>query len=180
MSIKQFIKKFLLFFILSLTFQSCSKKDEQAQETCFDGIKNQNEADVDCGGICRPCPFSMSAKINGSSWRADTSKIKASYKSGSSEFSLSGNANNGTYPQINLIYLGEFNIGSHNLNATSSFVPNISSFVVFNSGTLTITSKDSHTNSMSGTFNFTSTDTLSNTVYNVSDGVFTNITYLSQ
>ena len=24
-------------------------------ETCFDGLKNQNEKDVDCGGICDPC-----------------------------------------------------------------------------------------------------------------------------
>ena len=24
-------------------------------ETCFDGILNQNEADVDCGGVCLPC-----------------------------------------------------------------------------------------------------------------------------
>jgi len=26
-----------------------------AKESCFDGIKNQNEADVDCGGICKSC-----------------------------------------------------------------------------------------------------------------------------
>lgn len=26
-----------------------------AKETCFDGIKNQNEDGVDCGGICKPC-----------------------------------------------------------------------------------------------------------------------------
>ena len=24
--------------------------------TCFDGIKNQDEVDVDCGGVCQPCP----------------------------------------------------------------------------------------------------------------------------
>ena len=24
--------------------------------TCFDGIKNQDEEDVDCGGVCQPCP----------------------------------------------------------------------------------------------------------------------------
>jgi hypothetical protein len=26
-----------------------------AAETCFDGIKNQNETGVDCGGICKLC-----------------------------------------------------------------------------------------------------------------------------
>ncbi len=26
------------------------------EETCSDGIKNQDETDIDCGGICDPCP----------------------------------------------------------------------------------------------------------------------------
>ena len=25
------------------------------EETCFDGIKNQNEEGIDCGGVCKPC-----------------------------------------------------------------------------------------------------------------------------
>lgn len=25
------------------------------KETCFDGIKNQNEEGIDCGGVCKPC-----------------------------------------------------------------------------------------------------------------------------
>ncbi|MCD6497423.1 MAG: hypothetical protein J7M25_03860, partial [Deltaproteobacteria bacterium] len=25
-------------------------------ETCQDGIRNQDESDVDCGGTCEPCP----------------------------------------------------------------------------------------------------------------------------
>jgi homoserine acetyltransferase len=25
------------------------------EETCFDGIKNQDELQVDCGGRCSPC-----------------------------------------------------------------------------------------------------------------------------
>ena len=24
-------------------------------ETCYDGIKNQNETGIDCGGVCAPC-----------------------------------------------------------------------------------------------------------------------------
>jgi len=27
----------------------------EKKETCFDGIKNQNEEGIDCGGICKPC-----------------------------------------------------------------------------------------------------------------------------
>ena len=32
---------------------STAKKEEK--ESCFDGIKNQNEQGVDCGGVCSPC-----------------------------------------------------------------------------------------------------------------------------
>ena len=28
---------------------------QPAKETCFDGIKNQNEEEIDCGGVCKPC-----------------------------------------------------------------------------------------------------------------------------
>jgi len=31
------------------------EKKERPVETCFDGVKNQNEEGVDCGGVCRPC-----------------------------------------------------------------------------------------------------------------------------
>lgn len=27
----------------------------QPEPTCFDGIKNQNEEEIDCGGVCSPC-----------------------------------------------------------------------------------------------------------------------------
>jgi len=31
-------------------------------ETCFDGIKNQNEAEADCGGVCVECVKKISAQ----------------------------------------------------------------------------------------------------------------------
>ncbi len=39
------------------TSQKCeiSKQLALAAETCEDGIKNQNEIGIDCGGICKPC-----------------------------------------------------------------------------------------------------------------------------
>ena len=42
---------FLSLVIFSIFF-SC-----QEQETCMDGIKNQDEVAVDCGGVCSPCPI---------------------------------------------------------------------------------------------------------------------------
>lgn len=40
-----------IFIILGLFFYSLFKP----KETCTDSIKNQNEEDVDCGGVCAPC-----------------------------------------------------------------------------------------------------------------------------
>lgn len=34
------------------------------KETCSDGIKNQDETDIDCGGICRACKNGQDCNIN--------------------------------------------------------------------------------------------------------------------
>ena len=36
-------------FLLIILIDSCKK------ESCFDGTKNQNETNVDCGGVCDVC-----------------------------------------------------------------------------------------------------------------------------
>ena len=45
------MKYTLSIFLLVLFLLSCSNKD-----ACSDGIQNQDETDIDCGGICGPCP----------------------------------------------------------------------------------------------------------------------------
>ena len=40
---------------LPLTSQKCEAPKQLAAETCSDGIKNQNEEGIDCGGICKLC-----------------------------------------------------------------------------------------------------------------------------
>jgi len=36
-------------------YYGCKKKDSSSTETCSDGIKNQGETGVDCGGPCTAC-----------------------------------------------------------------------------------------------------------------------------
>jgi len=42
-----------------LTFVGCSKEEDDdieiVTESCKDGIKNQNETGIDCGGVCKAC-----------------------------------------------------------------------------------------------------------------------------
>ncbi|MBK8625251.1 MAG: hypothetical protein IPN86_06740 [Saprospiraceae bacterium] len=40
---------FMMLFA-SIIMVSCGKEDDKA--TCTDGIKNQDETDIDCGGVC--------------------------------------------------------------------------------------------------------------------------------
>jgi len=44
-------------FIVPEQSRSCKVIEK---ETCEDGIKNQNEEEQDCGGVCSPCPISKS------------------------------------------------------------------------------------------------------------------------
>lgn len=55
-------KLLILFSIYSIIylFSSCHKtviiiEDNCECETCYDGILNQNETEIDCGGVCAPC-----------------------------------------------------------------------------------------------------------------------------
>lgn len=51
------MKSFKLFGIMmlfaSIIMVSCGKEDDKGN--CTDGIKNQDETDIDCGGVCTAC-----------------------------------------------------------------------------------------------------------------------------
>jgi hypothetical protein len=172
---KNLIPGLIIIPFLFFVFFSCSKKEPDPIETCFDNIKNQNEVQTDCGGYCRPCPYSMTAKINGVSWVADTVSISASYSNSGTKFLIKGNASN-FYPQISLIYLGPLSLGAHELDHASSLSPSFTGTATFvSSGTLTISELDTRSNLVSGSFSFTSAD--GSTTYSVTDGTFLNISY---
>ena len=52
---QEYMKYLNLILIILVISSSCKKK---SSETCSDGIKNQDEVEVDCGGICSPCSIS--------------------------------------------------------------------------------------------------------------------------
>lgn len=43
----------LMMLFTSLIMVSCGKEDDKG--TCSDGVKNQDETDIDCGGVCTAC-----------------------------------------------------------------------------------------------------------------------------
>jgi hypothetical protein len=90
----------LIIVFASVAIISCSKKDDESTGTCSDGIKNQTETGIDCGGPCAVCPSctdgiknqgetdidcggpctacapaSFTCKINGVTWVADSAYV---------------------------------------------------------------------------------------------------------
>ena len=53
---KKIVKIMLLLLVFTVFNSGCSKEDEpEVVETCSDGIMNQDETGVDCGGSCGLC-----------------------------------------------------------------------------------------------------------------------------
>src|SRR4030095_7117121 len=73
--ITDFIKSFSTLFCLTMALflTSCNTTDTGISKPfpdCYDGIKNQDETGIDCGGSCVPCPAKVTAKIDGIVWES--------------------------------------------------------------------------------------------------------------
>jgi len=50
----------MMMLFSSLLLMSCGKEEEKG--TCSDGIKNQDETEIDCGGVCSACKEGVQGK----------------------------------------------------------------------------------------------------------------------
>jgi hypothetical protein len=50
----------IMMLFASIIMVSCGKEDDKG--TCADGIKNQDETDIDCGGVCTACLVGVQGK----------------------------------------------------------------------------------------------------------------------
>lgn len=165
--------------LVSLLFFGC-KEDDSKEGSCYDGIKNQDETGIDCGGVCyEECELiqKMTAKINGASWTADTAKLIGSYTSGSQMLNITGRTVSTIYPTITLVYVGSLTTGTYPLHSNTRYTKDISSFINFNSGTISLNIIDSHKKIINGSFNFSCIDTSAGITYNITEGVLENIKY---
>ena len=117
----------------------------------------------------------MKAIVNGTTWEADTTT--ASYNTASQIFNMRGNRKSTFYPSVQLIYTGPLVVGEYPLDPSSGYISNISSFVVFGSGFIKITSVDPQQKLVAGIFSFTCTDSSTGTAYTVSNGEFRLVSY---
>lgn len=161
--------------LITFLFYGCSQDEPQNFETCFDNIQNQDENGVDCGGICPfKCPASMSAKVNGNSWIADTT-IQVGYNPSVPSLTITASIPGSFHPRMQLFYVGSLSPGEHDLNSSTSYVTSLSAFVVFDSGKINFT--DTRDGLLNGTFHFICADTSAGVTYNITDGIFENLPY---
>ena len=98
-------KIWMLLLLLGLsmgTFSSCDKDDDDDDPvaTCSDGILNQDETAIDCGGVCSACAETMvvSASIDGTAWKSETNPTVTS--SGGSITIVADHESNGSRLEI--------------------------------------------------------------------------------
>lgn len=181
-----------LFFILatiilglSLAFYSCEDEDDDNGDdpvaTCHDGIQNQNETGIDCGGPCLLCE-SMSATINGTAWEADQTSVEGRLLG--TEIYIQGSRVDGS-SNIQLVYEGIWNPGTYEFKRATYSIQSqqyvltdpANSTVTFS--TFTVDDPNYQDSTMTGTFSATLVDTLStpnDTVF-ITNGSFTDIYY---
>lgn len=161
-------------FFISILW-SCNQVDtaiSDALPSCFDGIKNQGEFDIDCGGPCINCTSKMSANVNGMNWESMGSVT--TQVNNNSIFISGGNAAS----NLSLIYTGPFVNGTFNLNGGLYTENATSKNYTANTGTITFVQWDNENDLVYGTFKFTafeSTGTGDSVI--VKNGVFSFVAY---
>jgi len=164
----------ILLILMVSMFTACNsdKQDTDPVPTCSDGILNQGEKDVDCGGPCPPCDtITLTAEISGYNWVAKN--IDAVASGGK----LTITADNAVTPlwQVTLVHDGAFSPGTYPLSSSSKLLQLGGNDYTFSSGSITFTRFDTQNKLVSGTFS-AKFNSITYSV-NIANGAFTIIPY---
>ena len=106
-------KKILLIiwmcFSLVFVVYSCNDTDTAVSTlpNCEDGILNNGEREVDCGGkSCLPCPAVMNATVEGTSWNLFGTTLTSQFNTSNNSMFISGS--DSAFRTISLIHTGSF------------------------------------------------------------------------
>ncbi|MCP4123470.1 MAG: hypothetical protein GY751_17105 [Bacteroidetes bacterium] len=72
---------FVTLFIVGFSTSCSEETTEEPMETCSDGVQNQDETGVDCGGVCDDCEpiptkeFWIKFKVDGEQWVLDETDL---------------------------------------------------------------------------------------------------------
>jgi hypothetical protein len=143
-------------------------------ENCGDGIKNQGETAVDCGGPCDPCYERLTATVDNISWNATT---RNAFLAGPGILRIYGtNVQN----NLTLYYSGYFSAGTvptGNKFSAEFRDENGNIYTSQTGGQISFFTFDTAARTVSGIYNFTAVDTVNGGSKTINNGVFTNIVY---
>lgn len=158
---------YLIACLLVAGVSSCKKDDETAKTT--PAVSNL-----------------MTAKVDGVNWTAMSSKVTGSIESNLSN--CTGTASDSSIITFSVtdewVVNGVYDLGFGSANNAAYTLMNGSMPWLTNgnascTGTMKVTAINTSSKKMSGTFSFKAFNSLTNTFVNITDGVFTNVTYTS-
>jgi len=166
----------VLFLVILGIFSTCKEEEEDPGPvaTCSDGILNQGETQIDCGGPCPACP-SITCKVDGADWTSDYTSITAGFF-GSVLQIQGGQSLNSSSMLIG--YMGLQATGDFPLEAAKYTIGGVN-YVMnkYPPGRIIFTDYNTTTKKITGTFEFDAKDTLTGNTVSVTLGVFTNVDY---
>lgn len=185
------LKSILTLVIVASTMFAGCKKDSAddgntntTTETCSDGIKNQNETDIDCGGVCPACPLpSFNMTVNGAAWAADTLFCDTSLVGGNIRtFINAQKISNGTSLQLGFSGNLPLNTLIDLLSPPSGVTITAKQYIALGtiystctSGKITFTKIDYANKKASGTFSNIALSGSGGQTVNIANGSFVNI-----
>ena len=141
--------------------------------SCADGIMNQGETAVDCGGPCDPCYPRLSAKIDGVVWSATS---RNAFISAPGTIRIYGTNQQSNFT---LYYSGGFQSGTSpaGTDFKAEYRDQNGNLYISSNGSISFSSFDTVSKSVSGIYQFMAIDTVSGAQLNITSGVFTHINY---
>lgn len=189
------LRRFTILLMIPLLTLVFSCKDDEPDdndemmvtETCDDGIKNQDEEEIDCGGSCDPCEEEITitvasglvaASINGTAWESNSSP-NAQFPT-ENNFILMATSPNSELSQLT-ITAASFTTAGTISGSRIVYRPSSSGPITYASddgaATLTITSFENNqiTGTFSGDVSYTDTESGVETTLAITNGQFKDI-----
>jgi len=158
--------------LLFLSLFSCNKTETAVSNipNCYDGIRNNNERGIDCGGPdCLPCAPKMTALVNGTGWNLAGGYISTQVNTQGTSLFFSGS--DSIFRTISLIHSGPFLAGQYNLAGGLFIEPSPSTTYTAVNGTIVFSEWDLESKTVKGNFSFDAVSASGDTA-NIRDGYF--------
>lgn len=141
--------------------------------SCADGIRNQNETAVDCGGSCDPCYPRMSATVDHQYWISGSRNAQLS---GPGTIRIYGT---GSLQSIILFYSGPFTEGTLQVGSYFQGEYRDSNGTLFEStdGSIQFHQFDTVERKIAGIYSFEAKEGVGLTTKAIDSGIFTELSY---